>query len=100
MLTFILKSPRPMNTMVSSRAFLRPLTLSSSHQVKEIIEKETVGPKGKPEIVIEGVIKESSRKSRLINPSLVSKRCQAKENCHPLCQLNFVNEIKHTGNNV
>jgi len=42
---------------------------------------------------------DSERKNRLLDMEKV-KNCgdlQFKEDCHPLCKLSFVHEIKHTG---
>ena len=72
----------------------RPLELSrlfctsSFSRIREIVKEE----KGK-EIVIKGVEKESPREGGVMK---VPKKC-GHENCHPLCQLDFVHEIKHTG---
>jgi hypothetical protein len=67
-------------------------------RVKEIVETEGVDKKGQPEIVVEGFIKESSRKKYLLDPSFLSEaNCQQKDKCHPLCRLPFVDDIKHTG---
>jgi len=66
--------------------------------VKEIFEVDAVDQKGKPEIIVEAVVKESKRKKNLVDPSFLSKAgCIEKDQCHPLCRLPFVNDIKHTG---
>ena len=48
------------------------------------------------EITIESQpAEEHSRKERLVEvPNPV---CGSKDNCHPLCKLPFVHEIRHTG---
>jgi hypothetical protein len=77
---------------------VRSLSCSNVGLVREISEKEEVTLSGKVEIVVEGFIKESDRRSRLINPPVSPQLdCKAKESCHPLCRLDFVHEIKHTG---
>lgn len=71
---------------------------SGSSRVREITETENKTPAGKVEIVIEGRLKPSDRISRLVKvPEQTVSGCQSKEGCHPLCRLDFVNKIKHTG---
>ncbi len=79
-------------------ASARHFSCSGPFCVREITETETTNSSGKTEIIIEGRVKDSSRKSRLIKVAEVTvDRCQSKANCHPLCRLDFVHEIKHTG---
>ena len=85
---------------LSKAPISRPFTCSALARVREITETEQTGPSGKVEIVIEGRLKESERRSRLIEiPARSREGCPSKQDCHPLCRLDFVHEIKHTGKN-
>ncbi len=67
---------------------------------------------GEKELVVEGVKVESDRTARLVDVDRLAPQLMAQEgvhgsghdcvgmpskDCHPLCKLPFVNEIKHTG---
>jgi hypothetical protein len=75
----------------------RHLQISGTRRVREISETEVKTSGGKVEIVIEGKIKESDRRQRLLSLPVAGSGCEAQEICHPLCRLQFVHEIKHTG---
>ena len=83
---------------------LKHFSCSGTTRLKEILETERTSSDGKIEVVIEGVIKESERKEKL---ALLPHRlqlansqmncCSQHADCHPLCKLDFVHKIKHTG---
>ena len=79
----------------------RHFSCSGTRRLKEIRETEQTSSDGKVEIVIEGVIKESDRKAKLVHlppqPASSQMNCSQNSNCHPLCKLDFVQEVKHTG---